>query len=496
MEAPVPRTSPKRSRALRTLSESAINATTPNKIRVKPTVKTPKPAGNLNVVLGPVEIHSIPQKSNEPTLIQKESSKENISTDTLNIYTILFPPGSMGLDLEPLISSLSPERYIGCRVKDFYFGIDHTGIEEEYVRSTVSQGDIISSIDGCEVLFSQFHDILEKLRGLKLKSRKISFKKLCPESKCHDLVGCYCNDNIYLIYIGGSAPTIQIINSTFSPKKVHQNLVALSASSVESRATTLDSAVILARTPTKRVDVSMLSSESFSVELGTAANDNVRSSATTNIISSISYPKSPTVAPMFSPRNVRKMSRAQTYSTHYNMVSDSEDSRSISATVEKMLSPRKLKQQNDFSLDESRTTECGEHLSDAMPIIQRCAIPASHSNDPDNSDGNSVNAISVGSLHSDVNHGSIVEVSYTQATPANTTVGLKFGYKLASVGMALGHSVATVASVVGESAEKILENSVPLYSTIQMQDIMSKKHSLLRELSHTCMLLGENNIEG
>eukprot|EP01039_Chlorochromonas_danica_P013980 gene13980-16257_t len=42
-------------------------------------------------------------------------------------YVVLFPPGAMGLELEPVIKS--SEREIGCRIKDFYFGVDYRGIE-------------------------------------------------------------------------------------------------------------------------------------------------------------------------------------------------------------------------------------------------------------------------------------------------------------------------------------------------------------------------------
>lgn len=107
------------------------------------------------------------------------------------VIEVTFPPGNMGLDLEPLISSVSPERLIGCRVKDFYFGIDHSGISEEQLRATLSPGHIIASINGEEVLFAQFMDILEKLRSLKPHQRKVCFKTLSTEeSKLNCLLFC------------------------------------------------------------------------------------------------------------------------------------------------------------------------------------------------------------------------------------------------------------------------------------------------------------------
>lgn len=82
----------------------------------------------------------------------------------------------MGLELEPVI--ISSEREIGCRVKDFYFGVDHDGINEDYVLKNIAVGDIISCISGQVVLSSKFSDILDILRSLKGSSRTIIFKNI------------------------------------------------------------------------------------------------------------------------------------------------------------------------------------------------------------------------------------------------------------------------------------------------------------------------------
>lgn len=119
---------------------------------------------------------SLKKKGPEPSSRSSKSVTKPGST-----VEVTFPVGSMGLDLEPLISSVSPERLIGCRIKDFYFGIDHSGIDERALRAVVAPGHIVASIDGEEVLFAQFMDILNKLRQLKLKERKICFKALSTE---------------------------------------------------------------------------------------------------------------------------------------------------------------------------------------------------------------------------------------------------------------------------------------------------------------------------
>ncbi len=91
-------------------------------------------------------------------------------------YTIEFPCGSMGLELEPVITS--SEREIGCRVRDFYFGLDHVGISAEEIKSKVTIGDIIWNISGENVLSSKFNDILELLKKLKMVKRVVVFKRI------------------------------------------------------------------------------------------------------------------------------------------------------------------------------------------------------------------------------------------------------------------------------------------------------------------------------
>lgn len=91
-------------------------------------------------------------------------------------YEIVFPAGPMGLELEPVI--ISSERKLGCRVKDFYFAIDHTGIDHEEVMSKVTIGDVISQINGQSVLSLRFQETLDLLRGYKNAARTIVFRNI------------------------------------------------------------------------------------------------------------------------------------------------------------------------------------------------------------------------------------------------------------------------------------------------------------------------------
>jgi hypothetical protein len=97
------------------------------------------------------------------------------------LYEVRFPPGPMGLELEPIITS--SERQIGCRVKDYYFGIDHDGVDPEYIKSVVSIGDIIIQIQGENMLSTKFVDVLDKLRSLRENFKIVTFKDISLSRK-------------------------------------------------------------------------------------------------------------------------------------------------------------------------------------------------------------------------------------------------------------------------------------------------------------------------
>jgi hypothetical protein len=96
-------------------------------------------------------------------------------------YEIRFPPGPMGLELEPVI--ISSERQIGCRVCDFYFELDHNGIQREELLSKVSVGDVMKTIDGQNVLSSKFEDILELLRERRSQHKIVVFKNISASGR-------------------------------------------------------------------------------------------------------------------------------------------------------------------------------------------------------------------------------------------------------------------------------------------------------------------------
>lgn len=96
-------------------------------------------------------------------------------------YEIVFPAGAMGLELEPVITS--SERTIGCRVKDYYFGIAYDGLDQAFLQEHVAVGDIIAKINGTSVVSLPFISILELLRSLTATDRTIVFKNITASCK-------------------------------------------------------------------------------------------------------------------------------------------------------------------------------------------------------------------------------------------------------------------------------------------------------------------------
>ncbi len=120
--------------------------------------------------------------ANEHKIGSKGVSKNHGNNAKTRIkYKIEFPPGAMGLELEPVIKST--EREVGCRVKDFYFSLDHQGIDPTYIEKRVNIGDIICSINGEDIKSLPFNSIIEKLRDLRETKRVISFKNITAACK-------------------------------------------------------------------------------------------------------------------------------------------------------------------------------------------------------------------------------------------------------------------------------------------------------------------------
>jgi hypothetical protein len=133
---------------------------------------TPKRSPKLSPKLSP---------KMSPKLSPKKSPKSPKPNYGVGSVSIDFPPGPMGLELEPVI--ISSAREIGCKVKDFYFGVDHYGIDPVVLEESVSIGDVITFIGQQNVQSAKFIDTLELLRSLKDSNRMIVFKNISTSCK-------------------------------------------------------------------------------------------------------------------------------------------------------------------------------------------------------------------------------------------------------------------------------------------------------------------------
>lgn len=112
------------------------------------------------------------------------------SSSSKHEYYVVFPAGAMGLELEPVIKS--SEREIGCRVKDFYYGVDYNGIEPRRLEGLVAIGDIICSLDDVNVRSMPFPEIVDMIRSKRHCQRRVLFKNMAFSCKTFR---CFSYDN-------------------------------------------------------------------------------------------------------------------------------------------------------------------------------------------------------------------------------------------------------------------------------------------------------------
>lgn len=425
-------TAPTARRPLGVLTESILNSPKRN-VRQGPLAKTPIKSDAKLKAVNKTTIEILDDKPEKIVDVASVSRRSKSGTKASNLVKVTFPPGNMGLDLEPLISSVSPERLIGCRIKDFYFGVDHTGIDEDSLRAAIGPGHIIASINGQEVLFAQFMDILEKLRQLKHEQRTICFKTLSTEESS-GISGIRSPGNHYFV---------------FSPDREH---------------TAISSPRVSTPNRSQRIDASMLSPLSNS-------KDGVRKTGTSLRPAIITRPEAPllTVAStdlklnlLLSPRDVKRLSKLN------------NQSELLSSPPQ---SPQKVIQSFISASEEDETRSLARNTG----ICSTQPIHSGHSKDDD---------ISVGSLHSSSSNDDDSAGIISMADAPKAALDSDFSHKLVDVGAAIGHTVFSAAELVGYSAEHIVGSAIPVYSAREMKDVVAKKHTLLQELSKTCMLLG------
>jgi hypothetical protein len=106
--------------------------------------------------------YNSPDKTTTPvkTPLSPRATKTPVRISS-NQYSVQFPKGSMGLELEPVI--VSTAREVGCRVRDFYFSDTHEGMSRATLERLVSPGDVITAVNGKSVVSMPFKHILKQV---------------------------------------------------------------------------------------------------------------------------------------------------------------------------------------------------------------------------------------------------------------------------------------------------------------------------------------------
>jgi hypothetical protein len=93
------------------------------------------------------------------------------SPATSSNFSVLFPPGSMGLVLEPVSAG------IGARVKGYHFDDSYDGLSPVVVKDQVKPGDIISLVDDEDVSQMKYWTVFNVLTMKKSSKKMVTFQK-------------------------------------------------------------------------------------------------------------------------------------------------------------------------------------------------------------------------------------------------------------------------------------------------------------------------------
>mmetsp|Transcript_15438 Transcript_15438/g.22812 ORF Transcript_15438/g.22812 Transcript_15438/m.22812 type:complete len:157 (+) Transcript_15438:118-588(+) len=78
-------------------------------------------------------------------------------------YSVHFTAGPLGMKLEPVVKSIMG-RELGCRVVDFIDDLSHNIKSQARLASIISIGDVITAIDGVQVLSKNYSEIVAMLK--------------------------------------------------------------------------------------------------------------------------------------------------------------------------------------------------------------------------------------------------------------------------------------------------------------------------------------------
>lgn len=86
-------------------------------------------------------------------------------------YSMLFPPGPMGLHLEPIHAEM------GAQVKGYHFSNSYSGINCVVIKAKVKKGDVITLIDNTDVTQMSFKKVYNLLVSKMSSNKFVTFHK-------------------------------------------------------------------------------------------------------------------------------------------------------------------------------------------------------------------------------------------------------------------------------------------------------------------------------
>ena len=476
-------------------------------------------------------------------------------------YEIEFPAGSMGLELEPVITS--SERTIGCRVKDFYFGISYDGLDRDYLQEHVMIGDIIAKVNGTSVVSLPFNNILDMLRSLVDKPRQIVFKNITASW-----------ESTYKGAHGDLTPAKPMMKKENNSNKKHshwadaendantliskasksdmpaalQQLLAQKAASKESKVDPSQKRKESALSPKRSRDNKTLStsqsdtnqlaiatdsgsakragnSRSLQKLLGctmsptpTATDSSPKDTNQTNV----SFASNATNSPYrlskphqnesftFSVQDIENNSSMQSAGASFVSANISSAKVTTGRAASESPSPRsKLSRSQSLNLNNpaklilnrgtsggNRENACSSPLtpSSILRLKQQRSGTSSPGAFGSRTPRRSASLADLGDSSSAITAASNAVTAQETRVVSNIQSEHVFAHIVDRLRGTIGSGLVSVGNVLGARAEKALTETshlLPVYSTVEMNQVMSKKHDLLNELSHSCMLLGE-----
>ncbi|KAJ1429696.1 hypothetical protein B484DRAFT_396228 [Ochromonadaceae sp. CCMP2298] len=407
----------------------------------------------------------------------------------------------MGLELEPVITS--SERTIGCRVKDFYFGLEYDGLDRQYLQEHVATGDIIIKVNDTAVVSLPFSKILDILRSLAGSSRVVVFKNITAAWES-SLISTRKN-------VPAGSPTPKASVPSISIGAPHTQLKTAGTA----RLFFADAENISQNVPQKQGRQMQVQDKGGKGDEGLSAQPAAltqmhaqRASAATGEVqqrrlgapspkklsaqaSSPLPPKNKSLQKMLGQAQAQGLTQGQ--------------AQTQGAQAPSPLPPPLVVPKTSLTLDVRRSpSQTPLRRSQSAPGCLSPLTPSSIVRLIQQREGRA--GASSGAMRQSTDSDGLLATdladpagwpAQTDADAHTDTLGFdkdRLRLILDKVGGSIGSGLAIVGSALGVRAERALQQTsdlLPLYSNAEVKEMMGRKYDLLSELSESCMLLGQ-----